>query len=75
MNNQKYNHLISIVIVLYQEKLQLLRKCLKNLSNYKIIIIDNAGDKFLKNIEHEFKIYKYILNKKYWFFKSSKFCY
>ena len=65
MNNQKYNHLISIVIVLYQEKLQLLRKCLKNLSNYKIIIIDNAGDKFLKkNIEHEFKIYKYILNKK-----------
>ena len=48
MNNQKYNHLISIVIVLYQEKLQLLRKCLKNLSNYKIIIIDNAGDKFSK---------------------------
>ena len=57
MNNQKNNHLISIVIVLYQEKLQQLRKCLKNLSNYKIIIIDNAGDKFLKkNIEHEFKI-------------------
>ena len=56
---------ITIIIILYEEKLNLVLKCLQNLKNFKIIIVDNAGDKLLKNeIEKNYKIYKYILNKK-----------
>ena len=56
---------ITIIIILYEEKLNLVLKCLQNLKNFKIIIVDNAGDKLLKNeVEKNFKIYKYILNKK-----------
>ncbi len=31
---------ITIIIVLYQEKLELIQSCLKNIKNFKIIIID-----------------------------------
>ena len=56
---------ITIIIILYEEKLNLVLKCLQNLKNFKIIIVDNAGDELLKNeVEKNFKIYKYILNKK-----------
>ena len=56
---------ITIIIVLYEEKISLVLKCLQNLKNFKIIIVDNACDKFLKNeIEKNYRIYKYILNKK-----------
>ncbi len=56
---------ITIIIILYEEKLNLVLRCLKNLTNFKIIIIDNAGNKFLKEqIEKHYKIYKYVLNKK-----------
>ena len=56
---------ITIIIILYEEKLNLVLRCLKNLKNFKIIIIDNAGNKFLKGqIEKYYKIYKYVLNKK-----------
>ena len=56
---------IPIIIILYEEKLNLVLKCLQNLKNFKIIIVDNAGDKLLKNeIEKNYKIHKYILNKK-----------
>ena len=56
---------ITIIIVLYEEKAQLVLRCLENLKNFKIIIVDNACDKFLKNeIEKNYRIYKYILNKK-----------
>ena len=52
-------------MVLYEEKVSLVFQCLKNIKNYKIIIIDNAGDANLKKkIEEKFRIYKYILNKK-----------
>ena len=56
---------LTIVIVLYNESFNLVSRCLENKKNFKIIIIDNAGNFQLKNeIEKNFKIYKYILNKK-----------
>ena len=56
---------LTIIIVLYEEKANLVFQCLKNIKNFKIIIVDNAGNVFLKSeIEKKFKIYKYILNKK-----------
>ena len=56
---------ITIIIVLYEEKANLVFQCLENIKNFKIIIVDNAGNISLKNkIEKKFKIYKYILNKK-----------
>jgi GT2 family glycosyltransferase len=56
---------ITILIVLYEENLDLLSKNLINLTNFKIIIIDNGADINLKNqITKRFNIYKYIINKK-----------
>ena len=38
---------------------------MENIKNFKIIIVDNAGNVSLKSeVEKKFKIYKYILNKK-----------
>ena len=64
---------ITIIIVLYEEKTNLVFRCLENIKNFKIIIVDNAGNISLKNkIEEKFKIYKYILNKKnYGFTKAA----
>ena len=63
---------LTIVIVLYNESFNLVSRCLKY-KNFKIIIIDNAGNFQLKNeIEKNFKIYKYILNKKLRIFKRNK---
>ena len=39
---------ITITIVLYKEKINLIFKCLENIKNFKIIIVDNAGNIFLK---------------------------
>ncbi len=56
---------ITITIVLYKEKTNLVFSCLENIKNFKIIIVDNANDISLKKkIEEKFKIHKYILNKK-----------
>ena len=56
---------LTIVIVLYQEKLELIRACLKNIKNFKIIIVDNDNNiKIKEKIISEFLIHKYILNKK-----------
>ena len=56
---------LTIIIVLYQEKLELIRTCLKNIKNFKIIIIDNDKNLKIKNkITDEFRIYKYILSEK-----------
>ncbi len=56
---------ITITIVLYKEKTNLVFSCLENIKNFKIIIVDNAGNISLKKkIEEKFRIYKYILNKK-----------
>ena len=56
---------LTIIIVLFEEKKDLLFSCLNNIKNFKIIIIDNAGNSKLKiEVERNFSIYKYILNKK-----------
>jgi GT2 family glycosyltransferase len=56
---------ITVIIVLYEEKLDLVFRCLEGIKNFKIIIVDNAKNISLKKkIEEKFKIYKYILNKK-----------
>ena len=54
---------ITIIIILYEEEANLLFRCLENIKNFKIIIVDNAGNISLKNkIEEKFKIYLYISN-------------
>ena len=61
MINQK----LSILIILYEENLEIINKCLEKIKDFKIIIIDNANNTSLKNeIIKKFKIYKYFLNKK-----------
>ena len=61
MINQK----LSILIILYEENLEIINKCLEKIKDFKVIIIDNANNKSLKNeIIKNFKIYKYFLNKK-----------
>ena len=56
---------ITIIIVLYEEKEQLVLRCLESLKNFKIIIVDNANNSSLKKkVERNYKIHKYILNKK-----------
>ena len=56
---------ISIIILLYEENWNTLLKCLDSVKNFKIIIVDNSGNKKRKKIiEKKFTIYKYILNKK-----------
>ncbi len=56
---------ITIIVVLYEEKISLISQCLENIKNFKIIIVDNAGNTSLKRkVEEKFRIYKYILNKK-----------
>ena len=61
MINQK----LSILIILYEEKLEIISKCLEKIKDFKIIIIDNANNKSLKDeIIKKFKIHKYFLNKK-----------
>ena len=61
MINQK----LSILIILYEEELETIIKCLEKIRDFRIIIIDNANNRSLKNeIIKKFKIYKYFLNKK-----------
>ncbi len=61
MINQK----LSILIILYEENFEVINKCLEKVKDFKLIIIDNANNRSLKNeITKKFKIYKYFLNKK-----------
>ena len=39
---------LTIIIVLYQEKFELIRACLKNIKNFKIIIVDNDNNVKIK---------------------------
>ena len=56
---------ITVIILLYEENLDTIYNCIKPIKNFKIIIVDNSNDKERKNkILKEFKIYKYIMNKK-----------
>jgi glycosyltransferase involved in cell wall biosynthesis len=59
------NSELTIIIILYKEEANLLLGCLENIKNFKIIIVDNAGNKLLKRkVEKKFDIYKYVLNEK-----------
>ena len=56
---------ITVLMILFKEEYKMVSSCLNNIKNFKVIIIDNANDEDLKKkISSEFKIYKYILNKK-----------
>ncbi len=56
---------ISITIVIYQESFKLLSKCLENIKDFNIIIIDNSGNYKLKDeVLKKYKIFKYIINSK-----------
>ena len=58
MINQK----LSILIILYEENLEMIKKCLEKIKDFKIIIIDNANNKSLKNeIIKKFKIHKLLV--------------
>ena len=50
---------LTILIILYEENLKVIEKCLDNIKKYKVIIIDNSNDKKLKKkIIQNYKIYK-----------------
>lgn len=56
---------ISITIVIYQESFEILSKCLENIKDFNIIIIDNSGNYKLKDeVLKKYKIFKYIINPK-----------
>ena len=55
---------LTILIILYQENIDVVKKCLDQLKKFKVIIIDNANDANLKNkLTEDYNIHKYILNK------------
>jgi GT2 family glycosyltransferase len=65
MKNVNITESLTIVIVLFKEPFDLINETLQNISSFNIIIIDNDDNHQLKEkILKEFKIYKYILNKK-----------
>jgi glycosyltransferase involved in cell wall biosynthesis len=50
---------------LYEEKYELIDRCLENIKDFNIIIIDNAGNKKLRDqIKRKYTILDYILNSK-----------
>ena len=61
----KHFEKITIQIVIYEETLETISKCLNNLKKFKVIILDNANNYKLKNeLIQKYKIHKYILEKK-----------
>ena len=57
------NKQITIVILLFEENISTVLECLKSIKDFKIIIVDNAGDQTKKKeITSRFNIYKYIVN-------------
>lgn len=54
---------ITITILLYKESYELISNCLNKLDGFKIILVDNDNNSYLKKkINKEFDIHKYILN-------------
>ncbi len=65
MSQDKIKNEITIIIVLYKEDYNLLFKTLDKIRDFKKIIIDNSNNLELKKkVEANFKIEKYVLNKK-----------
>ena len=65
MDQNTLKNMITIIIVLYREDYEILYKTLDKIRDFKKIIIDNSNNLKLKNkLEANFKIEKYILNKK-----------
>ena len=67
MKNNLTNYIsdISILMVLYEESEEIIFRTLEKIKNFKIIIIDNKGNKKLKKkITNNFKIFKYFLSEK-----------
>jgi GT2 family glycosyltransferase len=63
--NMKYYDLVTIQIVLYEEKKDLVFNCLKGLKNFKINILDNSNNLKLKNeINKNYQVDNYLLEKK-----------
>ena len=63
---------ITIIILIYEENLDVIYKCLQPIKNFKIIIVDNAADTKRKDlIEKDFKIEKYFLNQKNYGFSKA----
>tara|TARA_B100000989_G_scaffold141391_1_gene105207 strand:- start:332 stop:1198 length:867 start_codon:yes stop_codon:yes gene_type:complete len=61
----KHFEKITIQIVIYEETLETISKCLNNLKKFKVIILDNANNYKLKSeLINKYKIQKYILEKK-----------
>ena len=60
--NNLLNEEITIQIVMYEENIDLIYKCLNNLKDFNVILIDNSGNKKLKlKIEENFQnIAKFI---------------
>ena len=64
MNQNTLKNKITIIIVLYREDYQILYQTLDKIRDFKKIIIDNSNNAVLKNeVEANFEIEKYILNK------------
>ena len=56
---------ITIIILIFEEELDIIYKCLNSVKNFEIIIIDNSNNISRKEkILEKFKIFKYFLNKK-----------
>lgn len=65
MKNLNNNKILTVIIVLYKEPFELIKRTIEKIKDFKIIIIDNDCNKDLKDkILKQFYIYKYILNKK-----------
>ena len=64
MDQYNFKNTITIIIVLYRENYKILYKTLDKIRDFKKIIIDNSNNAVLKNeVEANFEIEKYILNK------------
>ena len=56
---------LTIQIVLYEEDKDLIFECLKNLKNFKVLILDNSNNKKLKEeILNKFNVKEYIISNK-----------
>ena len=65
MKNLNDNKNLTVIIVLFKEPFQLIKKTLETIKDLKIIIIDNDCNFELRNkILKQFNIFRYILNKK-----------